>query len=49
MVSHTTHKSHVKFISFNAIIFPEVIAEMKQISFIEQRDAPLVKIARNSK
>ena len=31
MVSHMAHKSHVKFISFNATMFHEVIAQKKKL------------------
>ena len=41
MVSHMAHKSHVKFISFNATMFHEVLH--RRIAFIDQRAAPLVK------
>ena len=47
MVSHMTHRSHVKSISFNATMFHEFVVEKKKeeekkTAFIDQRAAPLV-------
>ena len=48
MVSHMTHKSHVKFISFNATIHcPEIRGEGEETAFKEQRAVALVKSAND--